>query len=498
MDSETPSTSEIPTVVDYGDGELLPNNAVDLSKKATEYSKKTKEIERTDMRGNPIPETVPDEAFIGTGKKILEDLDKQGIKKDFVDAISDLPDDAYLDPNTSKERLVELYKGNRIKFHQFVNEQKNRIAVRRGAIENEKNNSTGVDPTQMGIHTGNEYLGTEQEQNPRNLNELQNIVSKKQNIIDHTLTGEEKTKALNRVRESYSSYINPTNPDIQVEYEESPLKSKVDLTQYSALKTLQLFDPQKYEQALKIINTDIEKQYTFTPSYENFQSPVAASAKVTTSDSTLAAKNKGSLSAETIDQQIGKESVLRQLTELGRDNLVTQINSKQYDLEQDFNNTDNPDEKEAIRQQYVLNQQQLDEVSKNASQDKIKYPLTSKLEFDNQVKELTQDAGMGAVEYGTNKFVHGVGTGTESFEDMAASLFGSEKDKALLGMKRMGESKWFESKTYLPEDYKSTGSPVIMQASKSLKDEAKKIMGDKKLNELSPEQRKKTYKFGCR
>lgn len=42
LDSETPSTSEIPTVVDYGDGELLPNNAVDLSKKATEYSKKNK------------------------------------------------------------------------------------------------------------------------------------------------------------------------------------------------------------------------------------------------------------------------------------------------------------------------------------------------------------------------------------------------------------------------------------------------------------------------
>ena len=46
LDSETPSTSEIPTVVDYGDGEPLPNNIVDLSRKATEYSKKTKEIEK--------------------------------------------------------------------------------------------------------------------------------------------------------------------------------------------------------------------------------------------------------------------------------------------------------------------------------------------------------------------------------------------------------------------------------------------------------------------
>jgi hypothetical protein len=492
LDSETPSTGEIPTVVDYGDGEPLPNNIVDLSRKATEYSKKTKEIERTDMRGNPIPETVPDESFIGTSKKIIEDLDKQGIKKDFVDVVSDLPDEAFNDPNTSKDKLVELYKTNRIKFHQFVNEQKNRIAIKKAAFENQRNANNGIDdidPTQMAVHVANKYLGTYEEAHPQNLDQLQDIILKKQDIIGQYLIGEERTKALERVRESYSSYINPTNPDIQAEYEQSPLKGKVDVTQYSALKTLQLFDAKKYEQAVNILNTDIQKQYTFKPEFENFQSPVAASTSVTTSDSTLAAKNKGSLSSETIDQQIGKESILRQLTELGRNNLVTQINSQQYDLEQSFNNTDNPEEKEAIKQQYVLNQGKLDEVSKNASQDNIKFPLTSKLEFDNQVKELVQDAGMGAVEYGTNKFAHGVGVGGESFEDMAVSIFGSEKDKALLGMKRMGESKWFESKTYLPEDYRSTNSPFIMQPSVALKDAAKEITGGKKLSDLSAGQK---------
>ncbi|MBP9778914.1 MAG: hypothetical protein KBD25_07020, partial [Rickettsiaceae bacterium] len=492
LDSETPSTGEIPTVVDYGDGEPLPNNIVDLSRKATEYSKKTKEIERTDMRGNPIPETVPDESFIGTSKKIIEDLDKQGIKKDFVDVVSDLPDEAFNDPNTSKDKLVELYKTNRIKFHQFVNEQKNRIAIKKAAFENQRNANNGIDdidPTQMAVHVANKYLGTYEEAHPQNLDQLQDIILKKQDIIGQSLIGEERTKALERVRESYSSYINPTNPDIQAEYEQSPLKGKVDVTQYSALKTLQLFDAKKYEQAVNILNTDIQKQYTFKPEFENFQSPVAASTSVTTSDSTLAAKNKGSLSSETIDQQIGKESILRQLTELGRNNLVTQINSQQYDLEQSFNNTDNPEEKEAIKQQYVLNQGKLDEVSKNASQDNIKFPLTSKLEFDNQVKELVQDAGMGAVEYGTNKFAHGVGVGGESFEDMAVSIFGSEKDKALLGMKRMGESKWFESKTYLPEDYRSTNSPFIMQPSEALKDAAKGITGGKKLSDLSADQK---------
>jgi len=43
---------EIPLVSDYGNGDLIPNNSVDLSRKAVEYSKKTKEIEQTDLRGN--------------------------------------------------------------------------------------------------------------------------------------------------------------------------------------------------------------------------------------------------------------------------------------------------------------------------------------------------------------------------------------------------------------------------------------------------------------
>ena len=495
MDSEIHSTSEIPTVNDYGDGELIPNNPVDLSKKAFEYSKKTKQVERTSMGGNPIVETVDDKDAQGISKKILEDLEKEGIGKDFIGAISDLPDESFNDPNTSKEALVDLYKNNRIKFHQVVNEQKNRLAVRNGAAEKTNSNNTGVDdidPTQMGIHVGNQYLGTTEEQNPRTFGELENVIAKKQAIIDESLpNSEEKTRARQRLKETYSSYINPTDPDLMAEYEQSPLKNKVDPTQYAGLKTLQLFEPEKYEQAVSMINADIEKQYTFNPSFENFQSPVAGSTQVTTSDSTLAAKNKGRLSSETIDQQIGKESILRELTKVGRDNLVTQINSQQYELEKAFNSTDNPDEKEAIRQQYVANQSKLEGVKESASQDKIKFPLTSKLEFDNQVKELTQDAGMGAVEYGTNRFVHGVGGGTESLEDMAVNLFGSDKDKALLGMKRLGEGKWFESKTYLPEDYKTTGSPVIMQASPALKEAAKKIMGDKKLNELSPDQKQK-------
>ena len=253
LDSETPSTGEIPTVVDYGDGEPLPNNIVDLSRKATEYSKKTKEIERTDMRGNPIPETVPDESFIGTSKKIIEDLDKQGIKKDFVDVVSDLPDEAFNDPNTSKDKLVELYKTNRIKFHQFVNEQKNRIAIKKAAFENQRNANNGIDdidPTQMAVHVANKYLGTYEEAHPQNLDQLQDIILKKQDIIGQYLIGEERTKALERVRESYSSYINPTNPDIQAEYEQSPLKGKVDVTQYSALKTLQLLALEPWEMEL--------------------------------------------------------------------------------------------------------------------------------------------------------------------------------------------------------------------------------------------------------
>jgi hypothetical protein len=409
---------------------------------------------------------TPNEERVTRGKKTIEDLEKQGYDANFRKQFEDFPEEAFAMENTSKEKLSKLYKDNPIEFNNIVNSTK-----------------TVYDIGKTDVHSANEFNHLNNVQ----YNSLPDFISGKQrqiDIIDHTLSGEQRDKAKQRLQQNSAPFINANDPDLIAEYQQSPVSGKVDANQYAGLKTLQVFDPEKYKHALSIINADIPETYELP--LTGVQSPVAVSAKITTTD-----KSKGGrLSQETIDQQIGKETMLRQLGEMGRGNLLTNLTEEQHDLEAAYKNSESPEIKQQIQQQYLQNQKVINGVKQEATSDDTKFPLTAQLKFDNQVKELVQDAGKGAVEYGANRFLVGMGNGMEGIEDVVTNMFGSEKDNALLQMKRMGEGANAEQATYLPENLRGTGSPVIMQPTKELKDAAKAIMKGRKLSELSPDEKK--------
>jgi len=344
----------------------------------------------------------------------------------------------------------------------------------------------------MGIHIGNIYNSLNQGYN--NFDEFINNKQQQIDIINKSLSGDDRTKALGRLKTNSSILINAADPAVMKSYDESDLKTLVDPNQYAGLITYKLFEPDKYEQAINILKAKISPLYNIhlsTDDMKNFQSPVAASPTIQTGDAAVAAKNKGTLAQETIDQQIGQETIKRQLAKLGRENLYQQLTREQYKLENEFKNTQNPNQKNELVQQYNNNQNTINNVLLESKADDIKYPLTAKLKFDQQVKEITQDEEQGVFGYGLNRFMKSLyGTGA-GIDDIVIGLFGGKDANTKLQMQRLGEAKEFENMMYLPENFRRTGSPEILQASENLKNKVKEITGGKSMSNWASEERTK-------
>ncbi len=437
---------------------------------------------------------TPDENGIGQAEEIKKYLKDKGIDADeLANEFSDYPMSAKDSPaNPTNEEWIELRQKNPIKYKQLLNEVKNKHAVGNAAKksfkENSLDNETDIDykANQTGIITANDYnvMNDDIAKSPE---DFFNVIRHKQDLISNNLSGEDKNKALGRLAETYSQYVTPET--VQKEYEQSDLNNQLDVRQFAGLKTLQLFEPEKYEQALNILKAKITP--TYDVAVEGVQAPVAAGGKFQTTDAAQAKKMGGKLSGETIDEQIGQEGVLRELSDIGRNNTITRLTDEQHSLNNDFENTDDENERQLIQQKYLQNQEQINNINEISKQDDVRFPLTAKLKFDNQVKEITQQTGISPLNYGALRFAKGVGEGTNSFEDMFVNTFGSDKDKALLQAKRLGEGKSFESESYLPENLKSTGSPVILQPTKQLKEAVDKIVNGRKLGELPFEDKEK-------
>ncbi len=406
---------------------------------------------------------------IEAANKLQADLDKKG-KGHFTKLFEDFPQDAFNHPETSKEQLAKLSDENPIAFQQLVNETKNQYAVKKGSIEQVINNPN--------YNAGNDYVGNDNEIHPQDLQSFYGVMQKKQGLIDANLSGDEKEKAHQRLEQTYSPVLNATNPELLNEYQNSDLKDKVDANQYAALKQWQIFEPEKYQQAINIINQPITKEYQDTGN--SFMGKLKS-----TTDSTQGGAERGT----TIDQAIGKESIMRQLSETGRDNAIIDLTKEQHNLENAFNNSQDDNDKIAIQQKYLANQGQINSIRDNEKQDDQLYPLTAKLKFDKQVKEITKDAGMGAFEYGSRRFASGMMKPSKSVEDIVTNMFGSDAAKTKLQMQRLGEGEDWNTQMYLPENYRGEGSPVILQPSKDLQKQADAILKGRSLSYLSDSER---------
>ncbi|HMW11347.1 MAG TPA: hypothetical protein PJ987_13000, partial [Bacteroidia bacterium] len=151
LDSETPSTGKIPTVVDMGDGELLPDNPILLSRKYNELKGRKKTIPQVGggsafAMGTGSIE-IPDEDAVNLSKKIKEYLDGIGIDPDQISSeFKGVTDE---DINIHGEELLADRKGNpqlyqrklgRLKWKRGLNEELLK-SVESGRLNNDDYNN---------------------------------------------------------------------------------------------------------------------------------------------------------------------------------------------------------------------------------------------------------------------------------------------------------------------------------------------------------------------
>ena len=411
---------------------------------------------------------IPNEEKRKAANKLAQDFNKvdlEGLSQEYLD----FPEAAFERETTSKEVLLKLRKENPIQYAARLNNAKTvyKIAEKSDiATANRFNQLADID---YGSLDG--FISGKQQQ---------------QDIINQTLTGVDKDKATARLKENASRFINSLNPDLVDEYENSDIKGIVDANQYAGLKTWEVFEPEKYKQAIAMLKEPIVPQYQ----YEINVTPEEKQKSITT-DSALAAQYGGKLLQSTINQQIGKETILRQLNGQGLQNAAKDIQYRQYVLAQRNKTAKDDAEKFQIAQEYIQTENELAALTKSQKDEDAKYPYTAQLKFDQQVKDITLDRGASVGELMYNRYAHGIGSTVDAGEDLATTLFGSESDKAKLRNKRIGEQKVFEGSVYLPPNEQRINPEEIIVPSDELKKKVNGLLKGRSLNSLSEQERKK-------
>jgi hypothetical protein len=420
---------------------------------------------------------VPNQESIKKSKDIISNIKKQGYNdedvKSLYDDFKDFPKEAHdlqitradgtINTPYNKSSLLDLRRTNPLRYKQLIGTIKNEFDIINVA----------------GIREGNNYNRLNQADS---LQEYYGNKQKQIGMINTYLAGEKKDKALARLYENSSSTINTANPELIQEYDKSEFKDSLDPNQFAGLETLRIFKPNQYKQAINILKTKITPQYdiNINPSEMGVAPPVPGGGLPTTYQTTDKSKG-GKLAQETISQQVGQEEIKRALTDIGRNNAMM-FAKKQMDGINSVYDDATPEEKIALQQEYIKHNYTIANAQEDAKKDIERFPLTSQMQFDQQVKEYTQKE-MGAFGYGTLKFLQGFKKTGDTIENLATELFGSDDDKTLLQVKRIGELKRDQNEMYLPENLKMEGSPVIPKFSKELQGKADEILGNKDLSE---------------
>lgn len=499
------------------------DDAITASLKADELSKKREAL--PGLNGL----SMPDKEATAQAKQINDNVTKQGENpKELANEFKDFPQDAFDREATSKPNLLQLKKENPIQYQNVLNSTK--------TVYNIAKNSD--------IHTANEFNHL----NDLHYGSMEEFVKGKQRqqqIIDATLSGDEKEKAHSRLEQNAAPLINAVSPDLVDEYKSSPLAGVIDPNQYAGLKTLQVFEPSKYEQAVKILQSKKD------PNYE-------PSAGVSFSNDGFKMGNVTEKETdESIDYKKGLEAVKLNLANIGRSNATTFANKNLYDLDNEykkydttadeklysgyndkikslktnidgyvsrinsgsqltenekkdyvndintFNETlniikplesklnENISAKNNIQQQYLKQKGILNDVKLDASKDDEKYPLSAQMKFDDQVKELTQSSGINPFEYGIYHFGKGFEKSGNSLNNVATSIFGSEDDNTVNQATSLGQSRTDASDAYLPSTLKSEQPNVIFNFPKEVKEQRDAILKDDSLSDSE-----KQYKLG--
>lgn len=419
---------------------------------------------------------IPDENARYEAKQIKKDIEARGFKVDELNNVfGDFPEQAHdltLPDGTkplSKDNLLQLYKDNPIDAQSKINNVKTQFqlqdAGKKKALENDNSKDEHA-AQQYGIELGNYFNSLHGA--VHSMPELYNNIAEQQRIINENLIGEERQKALQRVQESNAKFINPSVPQLQDEYNQTPLKSVIDPNQYAGLKTLELFNPQGYQQATKMLTASPEKQFEPTASYN----PVTGDYSTDNVETD-----------QSIDTRKGLEIIKKKLSDIGRNNTLTDAQSKLNNSKVNYPKTDDLKQRDQIATEYEKNKNIIDATKADFSKDDQRYPLLAADKFGMQVQEMTQKANMNPAE----NFVYHLGKGFDNtgstINNVLTSLFGSDKSNTELQMQRLGEGESDKTYEYLPTTMQSEQPNVLYKFSDGLKTDVNNVLKDKNISD---------------
>ena len=347
--------------------------------------------------------------------------------KELAKEFKDFPEEAFNKEKTSREALLQLKKDNPIQYQDRLNNTKTTYQIAKNSD----------------IHTANLFNQLNNE-NYGSLDEFINSKKSQLSIIDHTLTGEDRKIARDRLRQNSSKFINPNQPELIEEYNQSPFKDKIDAAQYAGLKTEEIFDPEKYKIDAAILSLPEEHSYTI-----NLRGDI----QYITKSKEEADKLGGQETQVSLDKQLGRERILKQLSDTGLQNSFEYLQNQQYNLENNYKKAKEANDQQAmdnIAQQYVQNQQSLQKIVDEGKKDADKFPLLSKLMLDEKMKEANQTTDQNVGSYFGNRFLKGFENTQDTWDDVITGLVGSDKDNALLQQQRLGENARWQNKMFLP------------------------------------------------
>ncbi len=371
--------------------------------------------------GGPQPDQGQAVAQQDFDKGLKEFSTTLGVEPEHVQkAIFDFPqisDEGHL------KELATISKENPIKYDRLSAADKNRQMIANSGIPG-------------AIHAANDYNHLQDQQDHAQL--INNINAQKE-IINTTLSGDERIKAHQNLEREKAPLINSLSPGIQKDYQSSKYNTILDPNQYSGLEELKIFRPEFYDQIVKELDQD-----------EGIKKETPADLKIGYHGS----ENKKTVQADA-PQLLGLEVIKKSLSDIGRHNLQSFLQEKAGDLERQYknaftNSTSSDEEKRDIQQQYIHYKKIADDLEKDKAQDDERYPRLTAMKLDEAVREQTNNPKFNPLEYGIYRFAKGIENTGESAENLFTGLFAGDETNTQLAIKRLGEGRIGQNEAFLP------------------------------------------------
>lgn len=527
--------------------EPAPANTIDLILQANDnLNKKIGKIK--DQAGRERDIDQPDLKAQTEGKRTLDYLKTFKIDTDdLYNKIKDLPPEIYnttrsnqdgtIDNPYSKEKLFEMYQNEPAKFTFTVNHLKNMADITKSA-EGATIDGQPVDKSYFGKLYNNLNVGT-------NLQDWEQKKGQQIELINKYLPSlDARRVALDRLETNASMYYTPANPDVMAEYNASPLKDKLDPSQFAALQMQKMFNPKVYEQSIGFLNVKPQTETEVTQGVSF------------TRDGLVLNQAKETESEESIKTKVGKESTLKNLADAGRYNTIMNLQFKNEkiasklkafsadqnsQLVEKYNagaeelkklSSQNEELKNNIEQnlgkykepyiqQYNANIQRANSITQEMNgiaelfkqmpqdnrgqliaqfndnlakinaikadykKDAERYPNYFDLKYEQQVKDFMQQSGFTAAEYGIMKFGMGLVKTGRALENVGISLFGNNEDKIIHDLASYGESQVEAQDEYLPSKYQMGNNLVSIKVNNDLQTKLDAVIKGRDLSDLS-------------